>query len=186
MRILTITFAMLLLLTTPICAQTEHQLEVGRRLRIRTMGSRTECVLEHISADTLIVSGQNGNGLQKIAFDQVDRVDVRVPRSAGWGAIRGAAIGVTIGALVGGIYAISTWDDVNADCGGLTELCSNTASGLRFIGVVTVFGTPPMLIGGVVGAMFPGERWQPVKLPGRISMRIDEDGALAIQYSHAF
>ena len=182
MRTVTITVAMLLLFTTGICAQTEHQLEVGRRLRIRTTGSSTECVLERISGDTLIVSGQNGDGLKQIAFDQVDRVDVRVRRSTAWGTIRGAAIGGTIGALVGGIYAVSTWDETNIDCGAFTGFCSVYV----FMGTMAVYGIPPMVIGGVVGAIFPGERWQQVKLPDRISMRIHEDCGLSIQYSYAF
>ncbi|KPJ94400.1 MAG: hypothetical protein AMJ53_05335 [Gammaproteobacteria bacterium SG8_11] len=186
MQITALTAAILLLFTTEINAETEQELEPGRRLRIQRAGFRTECVLHRISADSLIVSGQNSSGLRRIAFDQVERVDVRVRRSTGWGAIRGAAIGGSIGGLIGGIYAVATWNDVNVDGGPFAKLFSNTTSTLRLFGAVAVFGIPGMLIGGAVGAILPGERWQRVYLPGRVSIRMDSDRTLFLQYSLSF
>jgi len=186
MRILAVAVAMLLLFTARVYAETEHELEVGVRLRIRTSGVTAEYVLEAIGADSLTVLGRNDSELRQLAFDQVQRIDMRVARSPGWGAIRGAAIGGAIGAVGGAIYAVSTWDDVDVDCGPFDETCSAAASGLRFVGSVGIFGMSGMLIGGVVGAMSPGERWQSVNLPVSIGISFDDDRALYVQFSFAF
>jgi hypothetical protein len=186
MRIVAVTVAVILLSTPLAYAQPDSELQAGKRLRIKSGDSLTEYVLERITADSLIVSGRNNDGMRQIAFDQVQRVDVRVPRSAGRGALRGAVFGGMIGAVIGGSYAISTWDEVDADCGRFTPLCSNSASALRFAGYVAVFGMPGMLVGAVVGGISPGERWQPVNLPGRFSMSVGGDRTLFIQYSLAF
>jgi hypothetical protein len=159
------------------------KLEPRKRLRIETTEFRTECLLHHFSEDSLVVFSQNDNGFKWIAFNQVERLDVRVPRSAGWGAVRGAAIGGAIGGTIGAIYAVATWDEVDV---GDNELISNTTSTLRLFGAVGIFGLPSMLVGGVVGAMFPGEKWQQVHLPGRVSFHMNADRNLIVQYSLSF
>jgi len=57
---------------------------------------------------------------------------------------------------------------------------------LRFVGSVGIFGMSGMLIGGVVGAMFPGERWQSVNVPGSIGISFDDNRTLSVQFSFAF
>jgi hypothetical protein len=186
MRIASVAAAILLLATSRVYATPQTELQAGNRLRIKMSDSSKEYVLGRVSGDTLVVSSRNDDGMKRIAFDQVQRVDVRVPRSTGRGALRGALIGGMIGAGIGGVYAIATWDEVNADCGDFTPICSNGASGLRFVGSAAVFGIPGILVGAVVGAVAPGERWQSVNLPGNLTMGLGRHRQLSIQYSLAF
>jgi hypothetical protein len=186
MRIVAIISAILVFLAVQVHAEKKHELNEGDRLRIRMMGSSDTYVLERIRPDTLFVFPQNGDGSRHIAIGQVERVDVRVPRSAGSGALRGALIGGAVGVVAGAVYGIATWDDVNVNCGELNDLCSSTASAFRFMGVITLFGAHTMLLGGFIGAVAPGERWQRVELPGRVSMRIDAGRTVSIQYGLAF
>lgn len=186
MRILGVAVAMLLLMATYVCAETERQLEVGARLRIRTTEATAEYVLEGIGEDGLTVLGRNDSEPQHIAFEQVQRVDMRVARSPGAGALWGAAIGGGIAGAVGAVYAIATWGDVDVECGPYDKECSDTAAAARLIGAVGIFGMGGALVGGIVGAASPGGTWQPVDLPGNLSIGLDDDNALSVQFSLAF
>jgi hypothetical protein len=82
------------------------------------------------------------------------RVDVRVPRSTQRGVLRGAGIGALIGfglgLAVGGIGV--------AQCGPGDEFCVLGLIVLPPLGVLA--GLP---LGAIVGAIHPGQRWQPVR-----------------------
>jgi len=185
-RVVAIVFAILILFSVHGNAENKDELKAGDYLRIRLTGAREKYVLDRIRPDTLYVHREHDNEFLQIAFGQIEKVEVRVPRSSGSGALRGAVIGGGIGGMIGMLYAIATWDDVDTDCGDLDELCSNTASGLRFMGSVAVFGIPGMLLGAVVGAAAPGEHWQQIELAGGMSMRINSNRTLLIQYSKSF
>lgn len=178
--------AILVLLSEQVCAETGPELKHGDRIRVQTKDSREEYTLERFHPDTLFVLPRGDNGLSRIATGQVERVEVKVPRSPGSGALWGAVIGAAIGGGIGAIYAIATWDEVETECGQFDDICDNTASGLRFIGSVTVFGLPGMLLGGIIGAAAPGERWQPIDFPGTVSVRPGVDGTVVFQYSRSF
>ncbi len=186
MRVAAIVFAFIVLFSVHSNAENKDELKEGDHLRIRMTGAKDKYVLDRVGPDTLYVYREHDNEFQQIAFGQIEKVEVKVPRSSGSGALRGAVIGGGIGGLIGMLYAVATWDDVNTDCGQYDELCSNTASGLRFMGAVAVFGMPGMLLGAVIGAAAPGEHWQQIDLAAGMSLRIDSRSTLLIQYSKSF
>ncbi len=186
MRIGAIIIAILVLFSTHGYTETKRELNVGDHLRIQMTGSSGKYVLDRIRQDTLFVHREHDNEFQQMAFEQIERIEVRVPRSSGFGALRGAAIGGAIGGAIGALYALATWDDVNTNCGYLDEICSNTASGLRFIGSVAVFGIPGLVLGAVIGAAAPGENWQQIELTETMTIGIDANRTLFLQYSRTF
>ncbi len=186
MRVVTIVVAILIIFSVRGNAENVHELKAGDQLRIRITGEKGKFVFDCIRLDTLYVHRKDDNAYQQIIFGQIEKIEVKVPRSSGSGALRGALIGGAVGGGIGAIYAIATWDDVNTDCGDLDELCDNTASSLRFMGSVAVFGIPGMLLGACIGAAAPGEHWQQIELAGGMSMRINSNRTLLVQYSKAF
>ncbi len=185
-RVVTIVVAILILFSVHGNADNKNELKAGDHLRIRMTGAKDKYVLDRIRPDTLYVYREHDNEFQQIVFGQIEKIEVKVPRSSGSGALRGALIGGGIGGVIGMLYAVATWDDVNTDCGQYNELCSNTASGLRFMGSVAVFGMPGMLLGAVIGAAVPGEHWQQIDLAAGMSLRIDSRSTLLVQYSKSF
>jgi hypothetical protein len=167
-------------------AQTKHKLKAGDNVRIKMVGHTDEYRLESIGDDTLLVRRRSNDEMSKIPTSQVLAVQVKVPRSAGSGALRGLMIGGAIGAGAGLVYGLATWDEVNADCGRLDQLCEDTASFLKLMGSVAVFGLPAMAIGAAVGSASPGTHWQPAELTRTISVGFNANRTVFIQFSRTF
>ncbi len=167
-------------------AQTGHGFKEGDRLRISTAGNRESYVLERFSPDTLYVQGEKDKQSSSIAFGEIEKLEIRAPRSKGTGALIGAGIGGAIGATIGMIYGLATWDDVDADCGDPWNACSNTASSARVIGIIGAVGIPCMAVGALIGAVAPGQTWKQVELGGSLSMYIERGRELRVQYSRSF
>jgi hypothetical protein len=178
--------AVLVLLPVHGIAQTGHEFKEGEKLRIRTDGESGRYVLDRFSPDTLYVQGEKDEQFRRIALGEIEKLEIRVPRSKGTGALIGAGIGGAIGATIGMIYGLATWDDVEADCGDPWDVCSNTASSARVIGIIGAIGIPCMAAGALIGAAAPGQTWRQVELGGSLSMHVERGRELRVQYSRSF
>jgi len=186
MRGVFIVVAVLVLLPIHGIAQTGHGLKEGDKLRISAGGVRGRYMLDRFSPDTLYVQGEKDEKFSRIAFSRIEKLEVRAPRSRGRGALIGAGIGGAVGATIGLIYGLSTWDDVDADCGDPWNACSNTTSSLRVIGIIGAVGIPCMAAGALIGAAAPGQTWRTVELGSGFSMHIEHGRELRMQYSRSF
>jgi hypothetical protein len=188
MRRIVIVCAIVGLLSDQAFAGADRELKQGDHIRIRTKDSDQQYTLEKVAPDTLYVVKRGSDTGSRIAVYQVERIDVRVPRSQGAGAAWGAFIGGGVGGAIGMLYAIVTWDEVDADCGPepVGTFCDTSISVWRFVGMTFVFGFPGMLVGAAVGAANPGHRWQRIELPGTLSVRPRSDGTVVLQYTFSF
>ena len=98
--------------------------------------------------DTLTIG--RGAGWLRAPVSAFDRVEIRVPRARGWGALRGAGFGALVGLAVGGLAAAQ---QISA-CPRTKELCGLN---ILFVPFGFLVGTPT---GAVIGAVVPGKRWQ--------------------------
>jgi hypothetical protein len=188
-RSLWIVSALLLLATAPTSAEAERGLEKGDRLRVRTGGSSVMCTLQSVRSDTLFALSRDGASPIRIAVGEVRQIDVRVPRSKTRGMLWGALIGGGIMSTVGMVYAITTNDEANADfCGSnpIDEFCDTSLRAWRVVGYTFAFGAPGMLLGGIIGAAAPGERWEHIDLPGALTVRPRMDGTVLLEYTLSF
>lgn len=186
MRIMAIAASLLVLVPACLNAQLRTVPEDGSRLRLKVSGKSGAYLLARIGADTLYVNREKDDAFMTIAFEGVEKAEVRVPRSRGWGALRGVLIGGAVGGAVGMIVGIAKWDEADVECGPFDPLCDATTGTAQTIGYMTIFGVAGMGLGGIVGAVAPGERWERFELPRGMSMRIDRGRTLVVQYSRSF
>jgi hypothetical protein len=180
--------ATLVALAAPAFAGTERQLEQGDRVRVETADSRREYTLSAIQPDTLYVTPRGGGVVSPIAMKEVEKLELRVPRSKGVGALWGALIGGGVGGAAGMLYAIATWDEADADCGPspVDEFCDTSISAWRVMGYTFAFGMPAMLLGIVIGTSAPGEKWERIDPPGDVGIQPGRDGSVVVQYTLSF
>jgi hypothetical protein len=140
-------------------AQPDSRLTPGARVRVQwvetpTRQRRASGTLLEFRADSLAF--EEGAGVRRLALARVARIDVRVPRSRGRAAARGAwlgtVIGFGVGLVAGGIGA--------ATCEG-SEYC-----GLWLVSGPLVGAMAGLPLGTLTGATNPGQRWQRVGFRG--------------------
>lgn len=140
----------LVVLTAPVGAVAQGvSLPEGSTVRIwSTSVRRAPVTLERVSADTLIV--RDRFGLERVPLSLVQRVDVKIPRSRGQGAVHGAGMGALVGAAAGALV----FGYVMGSCQPQDDLC-----GLAVFAIPegAVLGLP---VGAIIGTMAPGRRWK--------------------------
>ena len=125
--------------------------ELGTRVRVTTDTRRTTGTLESIDSTTIVVRARNG---RTVAFQRASNFDLDV--SAGPGTCgEGRRFGcVALGFLGGGVVGLGVGALIVSGCND--ELC-----GLWYL--ITV--PAGALVGTIVGAVLPGERWKEAALP---------------------
>ncbi|HUP20679.1 MAG TPA: hypothetical protein VM778_12100, partial [Gemmatimonadota bacterium] len=115
-----------------------------------------------LDADTLVLwTGPGGSTAaaatdRSFAISDLTRLDRGVPRSSWRGAGRGTLWGVLIGGLAGaGLGSVQ-----ETDC----FLCPSSKAEGAMIGSI-VLGGAGAVVGALVGAAWPGTRWESVPLP---------------------
>ena len=190
MRIYTAAVVLLILFSPRTEADTLNHLRRGDVIRLRVQARNDRYVFVQTRPDTLYVTRRRNREPHGILFNEISRIDRQVPRTTGWGALRGMVIGGALGAGAGMAYAIATWEEVDIECGDFDELCDDTATTLqnvaRLFGCCAVFGMGGMVIGTVLGAAVPGFRWQAVELPQRTGLSYGPGRALTVTYTRRF
>ena len=143
-------------------ASVEGRIAEGQTLRLRVPGTErafTPKVSGVVPNERMTWTGGFApmfKGVRTFALTRLDRIDVRVPRSRGRAALRGAGLG-----LVGGLVAGSVVGAFGASrCARhVDDMCGlGWAVGGPVVGMT--FGLP---LGAIIGAGSPGRRWQRVR-----------------------
>lgn len=172
--------ALLLLLSlAPAHAQDALPVSEGERVRVRTPLGTFRGTVATADADSLVLrirSRKWGDSIT-VPVSELQRLDVSAgPRPRVEGALRGAGVGLLASGVLTGMAAVAAATGENMD-------------GWEWLGVamVGVTVTPVLTVGGgVVGAVFPGEEWDRVRLRPRASVVAAGDGrvgaALTIRF----
>ena len=145
-------------------------------------GTPTVGALSLWTADSLVLDTRN-LGVLSIPHSAVAHLEQsggRKPR--GPAALKGAGVGLLIGAGAGAMLALLGEPD-EEPC-GIAPICL-TSRGAIFGFATMVFGVPAALLGGAIGALVPGERWKQVSLPTRVGITPRTSG-LALSASFGF
>lgn len=126
--------------------------------------------LEVEAADGTVVEARNSSGdLVRMDLAAARRVAVSTGRrSTGAGAVRGLVIGLLAGGAGGAVIGYANGDDDP----GIVSF----SAGEKAIILGVVLGGAGALIGGIAGALSPGEEWQRISLPVDVHVRPDRAG----------
>src|SRR5687767_5407071 len=153
------TFAFLAaLFTASAGAQDLSGLQAGAKLKIDRAGKPTvEGVLLDVSTDSVRLRTITGSW----TVPRAEFTQVRVSRGGegrGRSALRKGGIGALGGIVVGAALGLADGDD---PAGGWFSMTGPEKAALGG----TVLGTIGLIVGSVIGAATPTERWEPVPLP---------------------
>lgn len=160
-------------------------LTVGQRTRITFERWRKPLIGELVSLDSAGVALQLRDGGRPVVLDwaEVAHLDVSVgQRSRGRNVVRGMKYGLATGTAIGGTVVLVTLfseaDERCSDC-----WLSPTAGSI----IVSAIGTAGFtLIGGIVGAAWPTDRWKRIPHEGnrlRLTLRPLPSGGMALAIS---
>lgn len=112
------------------------------------------------TADTIRILADRTLSDRAIALTSVTRVDVSAGRaSRGRSAVRAGGIGLLLGGLTGTVIGYASGDDPPG------WFSSSAEEKAAIFGIL--LGGTSTIVGGVIGAIRPGERWERVPLPSR-------------------
>ncbi|MDT7855271.1 hypothetical protein RQM47_01295 [Rubrivirga sp. S365] len=148
--------------TVSTAAQAQTALDVGDPIRVTTADGVLTGRLAATEGDTLFIElGPPGPVprmlFHRVAYDEIESADIRVPHSR-W---RGAAIGAGVAA---GVVTVTTLGLV-----GYTMYTGDEWGSAFTMAIGAVALIPSAAVGAAIGALVPGTRWETVS-PGRLSL----------------
>ncbi|MGK2933744.1 MAG: hypothetical protein ACSLFE_00665 [Gemmatimonadaceae bacterium] len=173
-----------LFFSSPVAAQMAG-LEAGARVRVTSPPddlSKHVTTVREIRPDSIVVESRSG--LRTVAVDNITALDVSTGKRGHM--LRDGAIGLGIGALLGGVLVKSASDDCPGGgeygvCGAPVLEAEATALG------VMVFGSVGLLAGAAIGAFWDrSDRWERRNLPFRAAIGASRLGGISLNFSRAF
>jgi hypothetical protein len=148
----------------PLLAQTTPPLHAGDQLRVRSGGGSARYAVVEAGRDTLLLERHAGGPRISLALADIRSLERSTgPRSRGQGMARHGAIGWLLGTGVGVGLGLVAGDDP-------PNRIVSFSAGDKALAAGLIFGTLGGIIGAVAGAATPGEAWEPVRLPARVSI----------------
>lgn len=165
-----------MVLTPPLAAQdaTMADLEAGDRVRTRIGGERV--VGTFVSAEGPLRISTEGEVVAVPLSHDIEIERSLGPRSVLSGFANGAGLGFLAGAATGAVVGVASGDD--------TKGFIRFSAGEKAFGFGVVLGAGGAVLGGIIGAMAPGERWQEVELliPAGAALFTTRDGGVGIAF----
>jgi hypothetical protein len=173
-----ILLALLILPATELCGQTRETLAPGDTVRIRENDRfRMYTVVESSGAALTLRPGQ-GEQIH-VPVSAIEHLELRVGgKSRFAGAWKGVWMGALIGAVPGALLGFASGDDPP----GWFALTAEEKAILLGI----TFGTAGSVVGGTVGAINPGSRWQRVTPGTRLGIAPSGMNGAALVVSRSF
>jgi hypothetical protein len=168
------------LLPRPVAAQSDVLLP-GTQVRVVAHASSSvRGTVQSVTADTLRLVIHTGGASIALGLNDISELRAIEPRSRLQGAVRGAAIG---GVAAGVLLLVDCWNDVD-ECRAFYETPYDWSDGRVMQGAAVEGALGGMVIGGVIGSIWPGSRQVRIPLPGRdvasleLSLRTSRSGAV--------
>ena len=149
--------------------------QAGDRVRIEAGRVSGRFSVVDVSTDTLLL--QEGAAPQiRVPLASIQQIARRDKRTGWQGALHGAGLGLLIGGVAGAITGFASGDDPE------TQWFAFTAEE-KALAVGVVLGVGGAVLGGVIGAAAPGERWVRVPLPAAPRVSHSSSNGVLIAYS---
>jgi hypothetical protein len=145
-------------------AQGTPSVQVGSRVRIESPVARGIFSVVRVTDDTVTVRTDALSAPVAVPRADMTRLALSMGRrSAGSGAWRGALTGAALGAVVGAATGLASGDDDESAWFAMS-------AGEKAVGGGVALGLGGAILGGVVGAIYRGERWERTPLLPRVGM----------------
>jgi hypothetical protein len=152
----------------------------GTQVRVVSHASSSvRGTVQSVTADTLRLVIHTGGASIALGLNDIAELRAIESRSRLQGTLRGAAMG---GVAAGVLLLVDCWNDV-AECRAFHEMPYDWSDGRVMRGAAVEGALGGMVIGGVIGSIWPGSRQVRVALPGRdvpsleLSLRSSRSGA---------
>lgn len=149
--------------------------QAGDRVRIVAGSVSGSFSVVDVSADTLLLR-EGGAPQFRVPLAAVQEMARRDKRTGWQGALHGAGLGLLIGGVAGVITGFASGDDPETQWFAFTAEEKALALGI-------VLGGGGALLGGVIGAASPGERWVRLPLPAAPRVSHSSSNGLLFAYS---
>lgn len=173
-----------LFFSSPVAAQMAG-LEAGTRVRVTSppdeLNKHVTIVIE-VRHDSIVVSGRSGQ--RTVAVANITALDVSTGKRGHM--LRDGAVGLGVGALLGGVLMKSASDDCPGGgaygaCGAPVLEAEATAFG------ALVLGSLGLLTGAAVGAFWDrSDRWEPGGAAVKATIAPSLSGGVSLAFSRAF
>jgi hypothetical protein len=163
-----------------VAAGAELPLQPGDRVRVGAYGMERLFVVEELLPEALVLRDPDGIMPQKVRIGDISSLAIGVPNSPARGAAHGAAIGALIGLLSGFVTGFAVGNDPGSGDDSNSELTLEmSAEGKAWVygGTLCAAGA---FIGALVGAGYPGERWESIPLNGKLGAGMARDGTARV------
>lgn len=157
-------------------AQRVERPRAGERVRISGGAHPGEFTLTGWQADTLLVLDTLEEETLRVPLASVDRLSVRRPRTPAEEALRGGIAGLFFFGGSGALMGLTAGDD-GPDC----TLCLTAGEKALLYGGAA--GSVGLLLGGIVGALNPGERWQRVPTRTHVTVAPQPGARIGVAFS---
>jgi hypothetical protein len=163
-----------------VAAGAELPLQPGDRVCVKAYGLERIFVVEELLPEALMLRDPDGVMPQKVSIGDISSLAIGVPNSPVRGAAHGAAVGALIGLLSGFVTGFAVGDDPGYDDDSNSELTlemSAEGKAWTYGGTLCAAGA---FIGAIVGAGYPGERWESIPLDARLDAGAVRNGTVRI------
>jgi hypothetical protein len=163
-----------------VAARAELPLQPGDRVRVGAYGMERLFVVEELMPEALVLRDPDGIMPQKVRIGDISSLAIGVPNSPARGAAHGAAIGALIGLLSGFVTGFAVGDDPGYDDDSNSELTIAMSAEGKAWGYGGTLCAAGAFIGAIVGAGYPGERWESIPLNGKLGAGMARDGTARV------
>jgi hypothetical protein len=182
-RALVVTMIVAGLAGTALPAQEPFSVMPGQRVKVRSPAVAGEFIVRSSSSDTLVLGTMTGNETYSVPTESITRLAVNAgPRSRSAALGRGLGFGFLAGAAVGAMLGYADGDD---ECAEGDWCILDLSAGDKAVVGGAVIGGLGAAIGALVGAFYPGERWERVPVR-RVAAGPGPGGGFAAAVSLAF
>lgn len=153
-------------------------LKKGDRVRIKAGVTEGVFVVEEVNPASLWLREPDDTAAQMVLIGDISSLAIRVERSRGWGAARGAIIWGGAGFIIGVVTGVVSGDDEPG-------MFSLTASEKAIFVGGGLFGYG-VILGGIAGMIHPGKRWESIPLNARLDAGAARNGTVRIGIAFSF
>ena len=159
---------------------------VGDRLRISANSTSEIVIVENVTEQSLIYHSEEGIASRQLLWSDVSKIEKEMPNSRVTGMGRGMRAGLGVGFVTGFIFGVIVGATDEECPKNSTEICIDIPPIEGGILAGLALGAVGLLIGGSIGAAYPGNGWVPIEPNISTSVTIDRDNTLVFEVSVPF